>query len=377
VAPATPHQGGLIVPRGSLLSIERIVERMAALSAPRHRELVRAMLSELESIADPAERRRFALGALAAVVRLAMSRYTGSTIHELGRFVGIPAPAENANSRGPSMPKLSTRQLLRRHVIPFGVPFALMTTLILANSAARLWPQVSTRGEPTAALLEALLLATPSAMALTIPMAVFIAVAWVFTRFGRDGILAAAGRQPHGIRRLTLPVVVAAAVISALTAVLNAEVLPRANARFTALLAEGPIGQYDRSMSLGELREAARNARADAGPDAAAIATVFEVEIQKKFALAAACLVLALGGAAIALRFPRGGIGLVIGASGVVFTGYYISLVAGESLADQQLVSPFVGMWMANGILLALVLLLVWRSGGPGRHYTETLAVGG
>jgi lipopolysaccharide export LptBFGC system permease protein LptF len=275
------------------------------------------------------------------------------------------------------MPELSTRQLLRRHVIPFAVTFALLTTLLLARSAARLLPRVSGRGDAGATLLEALLLAMPSAMALTIPMAVFIAVAWVFTRLGRDGTLAAARREPHGIRRLIRPVVVAAAVIAALTLVSNTEILPRANGRFTALFAEGPIPRTDRSMTLGELREAARNARADAGPDAAARAVAYEVEIQKKFALAAACLVLALGGAAIALRFPRGGIGLVIGASGVVFTGYHISLVAGEALADLQLVSPFVGMWMANAFLLALILLLAWRSGGRGGRSTEALAIGG
>jgi lipopolysaccharide export LptBFGC system permease protein LptF len=335
------------------------------------------MLSELESIADPAERRRFAVGAIAAIVRLTMSRYRGSPAHAPGRFVGIPEPAGNANSRGNSMPELSTRQLLRRHVIPFAVTFALLTTLLLARSATRLLPQVSARGDSGATLLEALMLATPSAMALTIPMAVFIAVAWVFTRLGRDGILAAARREPNGIRRLIRPVVVAAAVIAALTAVLNTEVLPRANARFTALFAEGPIAQTDRSMTLGELREAARSVLADDGPDAAARAAAIEVEIQKKFALAAACLVLALGGAATALRFPRGGIGLVIGASGVVFIGYYVPLLAGEVLADQQLVSPFVGMWMANALLLAAILLLARRSGGPGGPSTEALAIGG
>ena len=70
-----------------------------------------------------------------------------------------------------------------------------------------------------------------------------------------------------------------------------------------------------------------------------------------------------------ALRFPRGGIGLVIGASAIVFTGYHLSFVVGESLADRQVISPFVAMWMANAFLLAVVLLLVWRPGGQsGAH---------
>ena len=51
----------------------RIVERIAKLSPPSHRELVRGMVAEIDSIADPAERRRFALGAIAAIARLVLS----------------------------------------------------------------------------------------------------------------------------------------------------------------------------------------------------------------------------------------------------------------------------------------------------------------
>jgi hypothetical protein len=57
----------------------RIVERIATLSAPRHRDLVRGMVAELDSIADPAEHTRFALGAIAAIARLVLSGYTRST----------------------------------------------------------------------------------------------------------------------------------------------------------------------------------------------------------------------------------------------------------------------------------------------------------
>lgn len=276
------------------------------------------------------------------------------------------------------MLKLSTQQLLRRHVIPFGVTFALLTALLITNFAARQLPQLSARGVSAGTLLEALLLAMPFTMALTIPMAVFVAVSWVFTRLGTESVLAAAQGERHGVRRLVGPVLGAAAMIAVLTLVSNTQLVPRANARLAAVLAGTSMEPSDRTMTIGELREAARSALTTAGPGAAARAVAYEVEIQKKFALAAACLVLALTGAAVALRFPRGGIGLVIGASGVVFTGYYMAIVAGESLADHQVISPFVAMWMANALLLAAILCLVWRPGGPGaRRTTETLAIGG
>jgi lipopolysaccharide export LptBFGC system permease protein LptF len=262
------------------------------------------------------------------------------------------------------MPVSATRQLLRRLAVAFAVSFATLTALLLANYGARLLPQLSATGAPAGTVLEALLLAVPFTAAMTIPMAVFVAVLWVFTRLGAEGALAAARREPDGVRRLVAPMLGAAAAIAAFTLLSNAEIVPRANERLAAVLSGGAPQRSDRTMTIGELRVAARSARLDAGPDAFARAVSLDVEIQKKYALAAACVVLALAGAAIALRFPRGGMGLVIGASLATFGAYYVCLVAGEFLADRMLVPPLAAMWMANALLLAAALLL-WRSRSP------------
>jgi lipopolysaccharide export system permease protein len=87
------------------------------------------------------------------------------------------------------------------------------------------------------------------------------------------------------------------------------------------------------------------------------------VEIHKKFSLAVACLVFVLVGAPIALRFPRGGVGLVIGVSLAIFALYYVGLIAGEALADRSIISPFWGMWGANVIMAVLGLLMTARMG--------------
>ncbi len=97
--------------------------------------------------------------------------------------------------------------------------------------------------------------------------------------------------------------------------------------------------------------------------DARRSENAYEVEIQKKFALAAACFVFLLLGAPIALRFPRGGVGLTIGVSLVVFALYYVGLIAGESLARRGLVPPFLSMWGANIIFAALALWMLSRMG--------------
>jgi lipopolysaccharide export system permease protein len=89
----------------------------------------------------------------------------------------------------------------------------------------------------------------------------------------------------------------------------------------------------------------------------------YEVEIQKKFALAAACFVFVMLGAPIALRFPRGGVGLTIGVSLIVFALYYVGLIAGESLARRGIIPPVLAMWGANLIFAILSLFLLAKMG--------------
>lgn len=89
-------------------------------------------------------------------------------------------------------------------------------------------------------------------------------------------------------------------------------------------------------------------------------AAMYEVEIQKKYAIAAACLVFALVGVPIALRYPRGGTGLVLATSVAVFAVYYVGLIGGEELGDRLVVSPFFAMWTPNLIFAVLGLAGLW-----------------
>ncbi len=92
----------------------------------------------------------------------------------------------------------------------------------------------------------------------------------------------------------------------------------------------------------------------------------YGVEIHKKFALAVACFVFVLLGAPIALRFPRGGVGLTIGVSLFVFALYYVCLIVGESLGKRGLIPAVVSMWMANVIFAMIALLLLAKMGKEG-----------
>ncbi|HEX2187659.1 MAG TPA: LptF/LptG family permease [Longimicrobiaceae bacterium] len=89
----------------------------------------------------------------------------------------------------------------------------------------------------------------------------------------------------------------------------------------------------------------------------------FRVEIQKKYSIAAATLVFVLVGAPLAIRFPRGGVGMVIAFSLVIFAIYYVGLIGGETLADEGYVTPEWAMWVVNVVMAGLGVLWVMRMG--------------
>jgi lipopolysaccharide export system permease protein len=87
----------------------------------------------------------------------------------------------------------------------------------------------------------------------------------------------------------------------------------------------------------------------------------YTVEIHKKFSLSVACTTFVLIGIALALRFPRGGMGLVIGASLVIFAVFYVGLTVGENLGDRGMMDPAFAMWLPNLIVLVVGVLGLLR----------------
>jgi lipopolysaccharide export system permease protein len=99
-------------------------------------------------------------------------------------------------------------------------------------------------------------------------------------------------------------------------------------------------------------------------------AAIYEVEIQKKLAISAACVIFAMLGMPLAIRYPRGGVGLVLGTSLAVFSVYYVGLIGGEELGDRLVVPPFLAMWTPNLIFLlaSIPLLIGARRAGSTAH---------
>jgi lipopolysaccharide export system permease protein len=109
---------------------------------------------------------------------------------------------------------------------------------------------------------------------------------------------------------------------------------------------------------------------ADRVQDAGRRAARFGVEVHKKWSISYACISFVIIGIVMALRFPRGGIGLVIGGGLLVFSVHYVGLTMGESLADRGHVEPWLAMWLPNIVLTVLGvigLLRVSRESGSTR----------
>ena len=122
------------------------------------------------------------------------------------------------------------------------------------------------------------------------------------------------------------------------------------------------------SRRISEINVYQDRARAARGRE-----SVYLVELHKKYAIPAACIVFVLAAIPIAIRFPHGGVGLCIGASMAVFLIYYVFLIAGESLANRLIVAPALVMWAPNmifGLLGTGALWWVSREGtARGRRF--------
>src|SRR5205809_992946 len=412
--------------------------------------------------------------------------------------------------------RILSRYLLRQHLAPLGFALAAFTLLMLLRQVAQQFGNLVGKGLPWSVILEVFLLSVPFIIAMTLPMAVLVAVLYAFSQLAGDHEITAMKASGVSLGRLVAPVLSAAALVAALAFLWSDQVLPRSNHRLRTLLVDiqrkkpsfslkeqvinevverqfflraaridpatnrlrdvtiydlgdperrriisadsgrmaytpggrdlyltlldGDIREVnrsdptqfdrtlyvvnkirvqnvgnslertendsyksDREMGICEMRgvvaaarREAEQARRDprllidndlrrlarlapalrdtlgAAPEEQRIhaarqrAASYEVEIHKKYAIAAACIAFALVGIPVALRFPRGGVGLVLATSLIVYTVYYVGLIGGEELGDRLFVSPFFAMWTPNLLFSALGLAGLWAVRRPG-----------
>ena len=88
------------------------------------------------------------------------------------------------------------------------------------------------------------------------------------------------------------------------------------------------------------------------------------VEIHKKYSIPAACLIFVFVGAPLGIVVRRGNFGVSAVIALAFFVLYWACLVVGEKLADRDVLSPALGMWLGDiivGVLGIYLTILVSR----------------
>jgi lipopolysaccharide export system permease protein len=120
------------------------------------------------------------------------------------------------------------------------------------------------------------------------------------------------------------------------------------------LIRQGEAPKGDREMSVAELRTMAATLTTSRGNP-----NPYLVELHKKFAIPAACLVFSVLGVPLGIRAHRGGRWGAFVALLPVVLFYYVALTLGESLGDAGRLPPWLAMWGPNLIVGALALYLL------------------
>lgn len=88
----------------------------------------------------------------------------------------------------------------------------------------------------------------------------------------------------------------------------------------------------------------------------------YEIEWHRKFTLCAACLILFFIGAPLGAIIRKGGIGIPLTISILIFVFYWVVSTIGERMARIGSLTSFEGMWISSLILLPIGIFLVYKS---------------
>ena len=88
----------------------------------------------------------------------------------------------------------------------------------------------------------------------------------------------------------------------------------------------------------------------------------FEVEYQRKFTIAFACVVFLLIGAPLGAIIRKGGMGLSLVLSVLFFIFYYILSLIGEKMVRENVLPDYQGMWLASAVFFITGSFLTYKA---------------
>jgi len=150
----------------------------------------------------------------------------------------------------PLIVRTVSRYLLRQHIAPLGFALAALTSLMLIQQVAKQLSGLLGKGLPAGVIAEVFLLSLPFIVAVTLPMAVLVAVLHVFTRLAGDNEITALQAGGVSVTRLVAPVLAGASGVALLSFLWNDQLLPRTNHELRTLQVD--IARKKPSLTLKE-----------------------------------------------------------------------------------------------------------------------------
>ena len=98
---------------------------------------------------------------------------------------------------------------------------------------------------------------------------------------------------------------------------------------------------------------------------------LYYIGYHRKFALTYAIIVLFFIGAPLGAIIKKGGFGTPLVLAALLFMLYFILISIGESLASENVVSPFLGMWFASIILTPIAILFMRSAANDSQVFNK------
>src|SRR5437867_846803 len=146
--------------------------------------------------------------------------------------------------------RILSRYLIREHLPPLWFGLATLTGLMLLNQIAKRIGDLVGKGLPWHVVADVFVLSLPFIIAMTLPMAVLVAVLYTFSQLAAENEITAMKAGGVSFARLLLPVLAGSAVVAVIAFLWSDQLLPRSNHTLRTLLVD--IQRKKPSFSLRE-----------------------------------------------------------------------------------------------------------------------------
>src|SRR2546425_1484487 len=134
--------------------------------------------------------------------------------------------------------RILSRYILRQHIPPLLYALAALTCAMLVNQVAKQFGNFVGKGLPWGVIFEVFALSIPFIVAMTLPMAVLVAVLYTFSHLAADNEVTAMKASGISVVRILAPVLGGATLIGAIAFLWNDQILPRSNHTLRTLLVD-------------------------------------------------------------------------------------------------------------------------------------------